>query len=258
MNAADAVKPVAAVLVGGAVGTVAAAGGGCRPPARRRRLSGRHVPDQPRRLVRARGSRRAGLAVGRRVAAGGPRPGTARIVHDLLGPRGLGRRTDLGRRRRGGRDLRRRLAGRRHHGRRARASARGAATATQLLRSGSTNDPADRRAGGRRGSRRRRFCATSSVAPAPARRGRGRCCSSTSSDRSSPASRIHSDLSLIVVTGFAGGLTTFSTLSVETVQLASGGSLAQRHRLSVALNVAARRRGRGRGLDRSGSPLFGT
>lgn len=30
---------------------------------------------------------------------------------------------------------------------------------------------------------------------------------------------IHSDLSLIVVTGFAGGLTTFSTLSVETVQL---------------------------------------
>jgi len=30
---------------------------------------------------------------------------------------------------------------------------------------------------------------------------------------------IHSDASLIVVTGFAGGLTTFSTLSVETVQL---------------------------------------
>jgi CrcB protein len=34
---------------------------------------------------------------------------------------------------------------------------------------------------------------------------------------------IHSDLSLIVVTGFAGGLTTFSTLSVETVQLAMTG-----------------------------------
>ena len=47
---------------------------------------------------------------------------------------------------------------------------------------------------------------------------------------------IHSDLALIVVTGFAGGLTTFSTLSVETMQLA-----AQRRwrsaLLSVALNV---------------------
>jgi CrcB protein len=30
---------------------------------------------------------------------------------------------------------------------------------------------------------------------------------------------IHSDLALIIVTGFAGGLTTFSTLSVETVQM---------------------------------------
>jgi fluoride exporter len=48
---------------------------------------------------------------------------------------------------------------------------------------------------------------------------------------------IHSDLALIVVTGFAGGLTTFSTLSVETVQLA-----AQRRwrsaLLSIALNLA--------------------
>lgn len=45
---------------------------------------------------------------------------------------------------------------------------------------------------------------------------------------------IHSDLSLIVVTGFAGGLTTFSTLSVETVQL----FLSNRWRFAVA-SVAA-------------------
>lgn len=45
---------------------------------------------------------------------------------------------------------------------------------------------------------------------------------------------IHSDLSLIVVTGFAGGLTTFSTLSVETVQL----FLSNRWRSAVA-SVAA-------------------
>jgi CrcB protein len=45
---------------------------------------------------------------------------------------------------------------------------------------------------------------------------------------------IHSDLSLIVVTGFAGGLTTFSTLSVETVQL----FLSKRWRSAVA-SVAA-------------------
>lgn len=45
---------------------------------------------------------------------------------------------------------------------------------------------------------------------------------------------IHSDLALIVATGFAGGLTTFSTFSVETVQLAGKG----RWRAAVA-NVAA-------------------
>ena len=48
---------------------------------------------------------------------------------------------------------------------------------------------------------------------------------------------IHSDVSLIVVTGFAGGLTTFSTLSVETVQLV----LSNRWRSavgSVAANLA--------------------
>jgi CrcB protein len=45
---------------------------------------------------------------------------------------------------------------------------------------------------------------------------------------------IHTDVALIVVTGFAGGLTTFSTFSVETVQLAAEG----RWRAAVA-NVGA-------------------
>jgi CrcB protein len=45
---------------------------------------------------------------------------------------------------------------------------------------------------------------------------------------------MHTDAALIVVTGFAGGLTTFSTFSVETVQLAMAG----RWRAAVA-NVAA-------------------
>lgn len=34
---------------------------------------------------------------------------------------------------------------------------------------------------------------------------------------------MHTDVRLIVVTGFAGGLSTFSTFSVETVQLVSEG-----------------------------------
>lgn len=45
---------------------------------------------------------------------------------------------------------------------------------------------------------------------------------------------IHTDVALVVVTGFAGGLTTFSTFSVETVQLVGQG----RWRAAVA-NVAA-------------------
>ena len=45
---------------------------------------------------------------------------------------------------------------------------------------------------------------------------------------------MHTDAALIVVTGFAGGLTTFSTFSVETVQL----SVAGRWR-AAAMNVGA-------------------
>jgi CrcB protein len=48
----------------------------------------------------------------------------------------------------------------------------------------------------------------------------------------------HTDLALIAVTGFAGGLTTFSTFSVETVQLGA----RKRWRAavaSVALNLGA-------------------
>ncbi|MEO5534519.1 MAG: CrcB family protein [Pseudolysinimonas sp.] len=48
---------------------------------------------------------------------------------------------------------------------------------------------------------------------------------------------IHTDLALVAVTGFAGGLTTFSTLSVETVQM----FLTQRWRsavVSISANLA--------------------
>jgi Integral membrane protein possibly involved in chromosome condensation len=43
----------------------------------------------------------------------------------------------------------------------------------------------------------------------------------------------HSDLALVVVTGFCGGLTTFSTLSVETIQL-----VAERRTRAAAASVA--------------------
>jgi CrcB protein len=49
---------------------------------------------------------------------------------------------------------------------------------------------------------------------------------------------IHTDLALIAVTGLAGGLTTFSTLSVETVQLFSQGR-CRAAATSIALNVVA-------------------
>jgi CrcB protein len=48
---------------------------------------------------------------------------------------------------------------------------------------------------------------------------------------------LHTDVALIVATGFAGGLTTFSTFSVETVQLAGEGRW-RAAAASVALNVA--------------------
>jgi CrcB protein len=48
------------------------------------------------------------------------------------------------------------------------------------------------------------------------------------------ASPIGEDLRLVVITGFAGGLTTFSTLSVETVQLV----LDRRTGVAVASIVA--------------------
>jgi CrcB protein len=46
----------------------------------------------------------------------------------------------------------------------------------------------------------------------------------------------HTDLALIAVTGFAGGLTTFSTFSVETVQLGARGRWRAAV-ASVALNL---------------------
>lgn len=47
---------------------------------------------------------------------------------------------------------------------------------------------------------------------------------------------IHTDLALIAVTGLAGGLTTFSTFTVETVQLTSEGRW-RAATASVALNL---------------------
>lgn len=47
---------------------------------------------------------------------------------------------------------------------------------------------------------------------------------------------MHTDVALIVVTGFAGGLTTFSTFSVETVQLVGQGRW-RAAATSVALNL---------------------
>ena len=48
---------------------------------------------------------------------------------------------------------------------------------------------------------------------------------------------VSSDLRLVLLTGFTGGLTTFSTWSVETMQLALGGRWG-RALLNVAINLA--------------------
>lgn len=53
---------------------------------------------------------------------------------------------------------------------------------------------------------------------------------------------VHTDVALVVVTGFAGGLTTFSTFTVETVQLASAGrwrAAAANVGANLALGLAA-------------------
>ncbi len=51
------------------------------------------------------------------------------------------------------------------------------------------------------------------------------------------AGSISADTRLIILTGFAGGLTTFSTFSVETIQLAMDGK-ARTAVLSVLANLA--------------------
>lgn len=47
---------------------------------------------------------------------------------------------------------------------------------------------------------------------------------------------MHTDARLVVVTGFAGGLSTFSTLSVETIQLIADGR-GRAAAASIALNL---------------------